>query len=210
MKKSWIAIALTVALMTIASVAVSIRAQKKSDEQRPHSEQHGAQPAHKETMQHADCPMMKSDKSDAASGADGHDSHLASVNERGGQAMGFSQTATTHHFKLTREGGFIQVEVNDPKDTDNLNSIRQHLAHIARMFAEGDFRTPMLVHDRMPPGVSVMERMKADIKYAYEETERGGRVRIETASAVALAAVHEFLRFQIEDHQTGDSTEVKK
>jgi hypothetical protein len=40
------------------------------------------------------------------------------------------------------------------------------------------------------------------------ETENGGRVLIETKDAEALAAVHEFLRFQIEDHQTGDPTEV--
>ena len=193
--------------MVTASVVVSIRAQKKSVEQQSHDEQHGSQPAHVETMQHSDCPLMKGDQSDAAGKAKGHDSHLASVNERGASAMGFSQTATTHHFILTREGGFIQVEINDPKDAENLDSVRQHLAHIARMFAEGDFRTPMLVHDQTPPGVPVMERMKADIKYAFEQTERGARVRITTANADALAAVHEFLRFQIKDHQTGDSTE---
>jgi hypothetical protein len=34
-------------------------------------------------------------------------------------------------------------------------------------------------------------------------------VSIKTANAEALAAVHEFLRFQIEDHQTGDPLEVK-
>ena len=32
---------------------------------------------------------------------------------------------------------------------------------------------------------------------------------IETDNAKALDAVHEFLPFQIAEHQTGDSTEVK-
>jgi hypothetical protein len=122
--------------------------------------------------------------------------------------MGFSQTETTHHFMLTRDGGFIQVEVNDAKDSENLNNIRQHLAHIARMFAEGDFDTPMLVHDRAPSGVAVMQRLKAEIKYAYEETEHGARVWLTTANAEALDAIHEFLRFQITDHKTGDPLEV--
>jgi hypothetical protein len=40
--------------------------------------------------------------------------------------------------------------------------------------------------------------------------ERGGRIRITTNNKEALAAVHEFLRFQIADHQTGDSTEIEK
>ena len=49
----------------------------------------------------------------------------------------------------------------------------------------------------------------AEIRYEYEETERGARVRITTANVEALSAVHEFLRFQIEDHETGDPTEVR-
>lgn len=199
---------LTVAATMVASIAVSIQAQKQSDAQPSHVEQHGAQPAQKkEEAKHADCPMMGGDKRDTAGAEYGHESHLHEVNERGEHAMGFSQTATTHHFILTRNGGFIKVEVNDPKDAESLNSIRQHLAHITRLFADGNFHTPMLIHDQTPPGVPVMERLKGDIKYTFEETERGGRVRITTANAEALAAAHEFLRFQIKDHQTGDPLE---
>ena len=35
-----------------------------------------------------------------------------------------------------------------------------------------------------------------------------GRIRIQTADPEALKAVHEFLRFQIEDHHTGDSQDI--
>ena len=38
--------------------------------------------------------------------------------------------------------------------------------------------------------------------------ERGGRVRLRTSNPEALAAIHEFLRFQIEEHRTGDPVEV--
>jgi hypothetical protein len=38
----------------------------------------------------------------------------------------------------------------------------------------------------------------------------GGRIRIATESREALAAVHDFLRFQIKDHQTGDPLTVSK
>ncbi|HYH85503.1 MAG TPA: hypothetical protein VEX60_08470 [Pyrinomonadaceae bacterium] len=217
MKKSWTRISLAIAATLIASFAISIRAQKQSGAQHSHAEQHGAQPApnkdaqpapNKEETRHADCPMRRADKSVATGAGRGHDSHLAEVNERGARAMGFSQTATTHHFILTRDGGLIQVEVNDPKDAENLSSIRQHLANIARMFGEGNFDTPMIVHDREPEGVPAMRRLKAGIKYAFEETERGARVRITTTDADARSAVHEFLRFQIKDHQTGDPLEV--
>jgi hypothetical protein len=42
----------------------------------------------------------------------------------------------------------------------------------------------------------------------FEGLPAGGRVRIKAKSDETLKAVHDFLRFQIEDHHTGDSTEV--
>jgi len=36
----------------------------------------------------------------------------------------------------------------------------------------------------------------------------GGTVRIKTTNPDALKAVHDFLRFQIEDHHSGDTTEI--
>jgi hypothetical protein len=83
-----------------------------------------------------------------------------------------------------------------------------HLGHIAKMFAEGNFNAPMLIHDKTPPGVPVMKLLKAEINYKFEEIERGGRVRITSGNREAIAAIYEFLRFQIKEHQTGDSLEV--
>jgi len=67
---------------------------------------------------------------------------------------------------------------------------------------------PMLIHAKSPPGVGTMKKLKGSIDYRVEETERGGRIVISTENSRALKAVHRFLRFQIEDHQTGDSTAV--
>jgi predicted RNase H-like nuclease (RuvC/YqgF family) len=125
--------------------------------------------------------------------------------QHGEKAMGFSQTQTTHHFFLRKDGGVIQVETNDPKDTQNRDLIRTHLAHIAQAFAAGDFSNPLAVHDKVPDGVPVMQRLKGDIRYAFEQTPQGGRVVISTANLQALDAIHQFLRFQVSEHQTGDS-----
>jgi hypothetical protein len=125
------------------------------------------------------------------------------------QAMGFDQDKTTHHFLLYTDGGAIDVSVKDPADTKNRDAIRSHLPHIAMMFAEGNFDAPMLVHQQKVPGTEAMAKTKASIKYAYKETANGGRVDIVTTNPAALAAVHEFLRFQIADHKTGDSLEVR-
>jgi hypothetical protein len=162
-----------------------------------------------QTAHHADRQQPPTDKPKSSPPAGHkHDGHLDGVNQRGDQAMGFSQAKTTHHFFLKPDGGTIEVTANDPADTASRDQIRMHLRHIAKKFADGDFAAPMFIHSQTPPGVPAMKQLKAEIKYEFEELERGGRVRIRAANADALSAIHEFLRFQIEDHQTGDSKEL--
>jgi hypothetical protein len=155
-----------------------------------------AEDAPHEKSSMADCPMMKE--------------HTTAVNERGDKAMGFSHEKTTHHFRLLIDGGAIEVTANDTADTLSREQIRGHLGHIAKLFAEGNFAIPMLVHAQKPPGSEVMQKSHGQIQYKYEEMPAGGRVRITTKNLKALRAVHEFLRFQIKDHQTGDLIEVEK
>lgn len=135
--------------------------------------------------------------------------HQHEVNKNGDQAMGFSHQKTTHHFLLKTDGGVIVVDANAAEDAESRGQIQSHLGHIAKMFAAGDFNTPMLVHSVMPPGTSTMAKLKTDIKYAYEASPRGGRVVISTTNKEALAAIHEFLRFQIKDHGTGDALTIQ-
>ncbi len=135
------------------------------------------------------------------------DQHKA-VNTRGDHAMGFSHDKTAHHFLLSKDGGSIEVAVNDVKDETSRDAIRGHLAHIAKLFAAGDFDVPMFIHDQVPPGVPAMKRLKGEIRYTYERTDQGGRVKITSRNSEAIRAVHDFLRFQITDHQTGDPLEL--
>jgi hypothetical protein len=135
--------------------------------------------------------------------------HQHQVNENGDKAMGFSHQKATHHFILQAQGGVIRVDANSKDDKESREQIQSHLGHIAKMFKAGDFNTPMLVHSVTPPGTSTMTKLKADISYTYEPSPTGGRVVIATRAKEALAAVHEFLRFQIKDHATGDPLTVR-
>ena len=126
---------------------------------------------------------------------------------RGDKHMGFDHLKTTHHFLLASDGGAIQVEANDAKDSASRDQIRRHLHHIAMMFSEGNFEVPMLIHEKTPPGSEVMQKLKGEISYEYKETERGALIQISTANTQALQAIHEFLKFQIKEHKTGDPLE---
>ena len=139
-----------------------------------------------------------------------HEDHYAGVNARGDQGMGFSHEKTTHHFHLLADGAAIEIESNGPTDAVSQKAIRQHLAMIAAKFSQGDFAIPMFIHATVPPGVETMKQLKSKITYEAENTERGAELRITTHDAEALTAIHNFLRFQIQDHQTADSIEVQK
>ena len=132
------------------------------------------------------------------------------MNKRGDHVMGFDHMKTTHHFLLQEQGGSIEVTANNADDVESSKQIRMHLKHIAMMFAEGNFNAPMLIHDQTPPGVPVMQKLKSEITYDFEEIDRGAALRISTANPLALKAIHDFLRFQINEHKTGDSLELSK
>jgi hypothetical protein len=133
--------------------------------------------------------------------------HQAALNQHGDQVMGFSHEKTTHHFVLTADGGLIEVRAND-KDPASRAQIRGHFQHIARMFADGNFDAPMLVHSQNVPGTATMTRLKADLHWDLQEIPRGARITVTADNKEVTDAVHEFLRFQIADHQTGDCTAV--
>ncbi len=146
-------------------------------------------------QEHANCPMAPANE------------HRAGVDQRHDKVTGVAHEHAVHHFQLAPDGGSIRLEAMDASQDEARDRIREHLRLVARSFAAGDFALPMQIHDQLPPGVEVMKRRKAAIRYAFSTSDRGGVVRISTKDRDALRAVHAFLRFQIEDHGTGDSTE---
>ncbi|HEX8027189.1 MAG TPA: hypothetical protein VF491_01950 [Vicinamibacterales bacterium] len=144
-----------------------------------------------------------------------HEEHLRqlkkeqALKERGLLAMGFDQDASEHHFLLFANGGAIVVVSKDPENRKLVGEIRSHLQEIAKAFAEGIFDKPVATHDELPPGAGVMRDQQKAIIYRYVEHPAGGRVVIETADLAVLKSVHDFLRYQITEHKTGDSLSVQ-
>ena len=118
------------------------------------------------------------------------------------QAMGFDQDKTVHHFPITADGGAVEVDVKDAADESSRSAVRTHLKHIADAFAKGDFSKPLLTHGETPDGVDDLQRLKSSIRYKYEDTPKGGAVRITTSDPGALKAVHAFLEYQQREHHT--------
>jgi hypothetical protein len=127
---------------------------------------------------------------------------FAALQARGEEAMGVDQYTSTHRFDVLPDGGRIELQ-RDIDDPAGVARIRQHLQEITRAFESGDFSTPAFVHARHVPGASALADRRDAITYTFRELPRGGEIRIVTENPDALAAIHEFMAFQREDHRAG-------
>ena len=158
------------------------------------------------TTQH-DCPMHAQHTKPAK--ADGSAAHGQDVDHRH-DTFGMPHDASTHSFRLFENGGAIELGANAADDEKTVAAIRKHLREITDEFNAADFKTPAFVHGYPPAGVETMARLRNDIKYEYQSLPAGGRIRITTRSADALAAIHDFLRFQVVEHRTANSGKVEQ
>jgi hypothetical protein len=138
------------------------------------------------------------------------ESHHHAVVKRGEQRMGFNQQTTRHHFVLLRDGGLVRVQANAAGDRAGIAQIRKHLSEIRGKFSTGNFDAPEFIHAQRPPGVPVMQQQKDAIRYSYRAIRRGAELRISSKQAEAVTAIHQFLKFQIADHETGDPLQVRQ
>jgi hypothetical protein len=151
----------------------------------------------------ATCPMHAQHMA-AAKQHDAAAHHQDDVDARGDDVMGFSHEKTKHSFRLLDDGGAIEVRANEADDAADIAAIRTHLQEVARDFATGSYAQPEAIHGRLPDGAATMKSLGSAVTFRYEELERGGRVRISTASAEGVQAIHDFMKFQIDEHRTGD------
>jgi hypothetical protein len=132
---------------------------------------------------------------------DSADSAFALVQARGHAAMGVDQYTSSHRFESLPDGGRISLR-RDPRDSAGVAQIRSHMRGIAAAFARGDFALPGFVHDVDVPGTAVMAARRSRITYAADTLPGGGQLRLQTSDPSAIAAIHEFLAFQRQDHRS--------
>ena len=127
------------------------------------------------------------------------DSGFVQMQARGKVAMGVDQYTSAHRFGDLPDGGRIELQ-RDPKDSAGVQTIREHLQKIAAAFSQGDFSLPGFVHANSVPGTAIMRAQRAAIRYQFAPLPGGGEVRITTHDSAAVAAVHDFLAFQRDEH----------
>jgi len=122
------------------------------------------------------------------------------MQQRGEHVMGVDQYTSAHVFEDLSDGGRVVLDRDDPADTAGIKAIRAHMRDIATAFRAGDFTKPFAVHAQAVPGTSIMTAHRDAISYEVLDRPRGGEVRIRSADPAVVAAIHEFLEFQRQQH----------
>ena len=125
---------------------------------------------------------------------------FAAMQERGEHVMGVDQYTSAHVFEDLSDGGRVVLDRDDPADTVGIMAIRAHMRDIATAFRAGDFTKPFAVHAQTVPGTAIMTAHRDAISYEVLDRPRGGEVRIRSADPAVVAAIHEFLEFQRQQH----------
>jgi hypothetical protein len=103
--------------------------------------------------------------------------------------MPFEITKTIHVFKMTVSGGVKRVLVRDPKESDQVALIRQHLQYEAGKFKRGDYSDPAKLHGADMPGLAELQVNPSAVEVSYSELSSGGQISFKTDDLRLLTAI---------------------
>lgn len=134
---------------------------------------------------------------------------FAQKNDKDARPMPFDQDKTVHHFYLLKNGGAVEVSAKDPADKTTIDAIQKHLDMQAKLFERGNFDAPIAEHGKVPDGVNTIKKLRKEITFEVMQMDSGAALRMFSVNIQARQAIQDFLKFQIQEHHTGDPTEVQ-
>jgi hypothetical protein len=122
------------------------------------------------------------------------------------KASGFDCERVNRHFYVLKNGGAVEITVKDPNDDATIKAIQAYLKKESDLWTKGNFDTVAAVYGRPPEGTAQLKKLKDNVTFAVVPEENGGVIRLLTVNPTAKAAIHDYLRFQIDQLKTGDPT----
>ncbi len=127
------------------------------------------------------------------------------VNARFSKAMGTDVNKVVQHYYLVKNGGVIEFTAKDPNDTVSIAAIQKYLDLQRDQLEKGKVDVDADVHGKIPDGLLVVKRMRGEITFYTVKSDNGAVLRMFSVNEQARQAIHEFMKFQITEHKTGDS-----
>jgi hypothetical protein len=127
------------------------------------------------------------------------------LNARFSKILGTDAGKVVQHYYLVKNGGVIEFTAKDPNDSASVNAIRKYLDVQKDLFEKGKNDTDTDVHGKVPDGLLVMKKLRGEITFYTVNSEGGAVLRMFSVNNQARQAIHDFMKFQIAEHKTGDS-----
>lgn len=125
------------------------------------------------------------------------------MNARFSKALGVSLDKVALHYYLVKNGGVIELASKDPNDTATIEAIQKYLQTQKDLWEKG--KDPVTeVHGKAPESVNLMRKLRNDITFYTAKTDTGAVLRMFSINNQARGAIQEYLKFEIEEHKTGD------
>jgi len=124
----------------------------------------------------------------------------AEVTARSAEVRPFKLSATTQVFTKTRTGGLQKVVAKDPKNSEQIQLIRQQLSDLAGRFRRGDFSAPADIHGADVPGLAKLKAAApGQISIHYLQLANGGQIEYSTRDPALVTAIHDWFDTQVSD-----------
>ena len=122
------------------------------------------------------------------------------------KVSGFDNERVNRHFYVLKNGGAVEITVKDPNDEATIKAIQAHLKKESDLWTKGNFETLTTVYGRPPEGAAQLKKLRDEVTYAVVAEENGAVIRMFTVNQSAKSAIHDYLKFQIDQLKTGDPT----
>jgi len=129
-----------------------------------------------------------------------------SLLSRATKVSGFDADRVNRHFYVLKNGGAVEITAKDPNDEATVKAIQSHLKKESDLWTKGNFESVTSVYGRPPEGTAQLKKLRDEVTYAVVQEENGAVVRMLTVNPSAKSAIHDYLKFQIDQLKTGDPT----
>ena len=126
------------------------------------------------------------------------------LDARFSKALGTDADKIVQHYYLMKNGGVIEFTVKDPTDNASIAVIQKYLEAQRDLFEKGKTDADADVHGKVPDGLPRLKKLRNEITFFAVKSEHGAVLRMFTVNEQAREAIQEFMKFEINEHKTGD------
>ena len=124
------------------------------------------------------------------------------------KVLGTDVDKIVQHYYLVKNGGVIEFTAKDPADNATISTVQKYLETQKDLFEKGKADADTGVYGKVPDGLPALKKLRNDITFFAVNTDSGAALRMFSVNDQARQAIQDFMKFQINEHKTGDPLQV--